>query len=120
MSKNKIFLFCLLFVMVAPSLFSRGLSEKKQADWDTVKNGEKVQVSGHIRLVGNAPFSQFILTDETGRDWYFDQENPIPLNSFDQSEITVKGTARIKEMVLADGSKQEPRRILTDLEIISE
>ena len=77
-----------------------------------------VVVSGIVRLVGNSPFSEIVITGE-GRDWYIAREEESKLFDLQQETITVQGFETVRELKFASGISAGERRTLKDIEIIS-
>jgi hypothetical protein len=70
------------------------------------------EVAGRLRLVGNAPFEELLVTDEAGLDWYIEPERESDFQGFEQRTITVRGELEVVDMVLANGRRIGERRIL--------
>ena len=75
--KGKLVIFAVMLVVAAAALpvFAFGSRDKEPAanpDWTQVKEGDRVIVSGKIRLVGSAG-QQLVLTDSSDKDWYVDE-----------------------------------------------
>ena len=111
-------LFALCFLIPA---FSRGRAEKvKEADWENVKNGATVRVSGRIRRVGNEPMTSLVITDADDKDWYLDEEGEKLLRMGEQRTVHVKAVVELKEMVLANGKRLNAKRILTGVAVLDQ
>jgi hypothetical protein len=81
-----------------------------------VRGGDWVELEGRIRLVGAEPFTDLVLTDGAGQDWYL--EGPGTLRSFEQRTVKIRGRVKLREMVLANGRRQGLRRSLSDLKLL--
>ncbi len=86
--------------------------------WARAEAGEIILVAGTVRLVGNEPLTALVLTDADGKDWYLDEEGKKLLMPFLQKPALVRGKVALKEMILANGTILESRRILTEVEIV--
>lgn len=112
---------CALLFAAALLLPARasGLFEGKayKADWEKAATGQRVELSGTVRLVGNEPFSEFVVTDSEGRDWFIDAESAPLLRGLEHRPVRVTGTVERRAMTLANGKKLEDRRILQKLTV---
>jgi hypothetical protein len=108
--------FCLL--LCAGALFARGGSDRANADWATVKDGQKVFVSGTLRLVGSGIFNEYVITDARGNDWYVESSARESVRKYEQRTIAVEAVAKREGMTLADGKKLEDRRVLVNVRVI--
>lgn len=100
---------------------SAGLSAEELqpgTDWVTVTAGSKVLIHGRIRLIGNEPFSQLILTDDAGKDWYVSDDDRPRLRNLEQRRVSLTAEVEIKPMILANGKHMEDRRILKNIELV--
>jgi hypothetical protein len=80
--------------------------------------GQAVEVSGRVRLVGSASFPELVLTDRQNRDWYIDEASQKILEPHEQGMVTVRGTLVVQKMILADGRVLGTRRILTGVSLV--
>jgi hypothetical protein len=85
--------------------------------WDA-RAGQTVEVSGRVRLLGNVPFTELVVSDDTGHDWYIDAESREALAGLEQQTVTISATLSLQAMTLADGSRLEDRRVLSKVVII--
>jgi hypothetical protein len=85
---------------------------------DGAAAAETVLVRGRVRLVGNSPFTELIITGEDGGDWYIDRGERKLLEGYQQRIVTVRGRAETREITLANGKHLETRRILRDLSLV--
>lgn len=116
-SMKRLGLAMLCMAVLCAAAFAGGKKEITSVDWKSVESGDKVTVTGRIRVVGNEPFTELVITDGEGRDWYVDEEERVALSGYEQKTIRVKGTVTRKEMILADGRKLEDRRIMSKIKI---
>jgi hypothetical protein len=77
-----------------------------------------VEITGRVRLVGNEPFPELVLTGEDGRDWFIAEEDRAVLSAYEQRTVTVRGRVSLREMILANGQRLESRRILSGLTLV--
>jgi hypothetical protein len=75
-------------------------------------------VTGRVRLVGNAPFAELVITDANEQDWYIDTDSRSVVASYEQRVVTVRGTLELLDMVLANGRRIGVRHILRDVQLI--
>jgi hypothetical protein len=95
------------------------VGERSRADREAeAPEGQQVEVSGRVRLVGSASFPELVLTDTRDRDWYIDGASREVLEAYEQRTVTVRGTLTLQKMILADGRVLETRRILTGLSLV--
>jgi hypothetical protein len=71
-----------------------------------------VEVTGRVRLVGNVPFVELVITDANEQDWYIDTDSRPVLVTYEQRIVTVRGTLELLDLVLANGRRVGTRRIL--------
>ena len=122
---------CLLFP--APPVFSLGRRDKPSPDppqaglpfppsvsgpEGLVYDGDRVELTGRVRLVGSEPFPDLVLTGEDGGDWYLEGSDRQALRSREQQSVRVRGRVELREMVLANGRSLGFRRFLRDVEIL--
>jgi hypothetical protein len=62
--------------------------------------------------VGNEPFTELVLSDDDGNDWYIDRESRKSLERYQHQELTLRGEAEYREIFLADGRRLGIRRCL--------
>ncbi len=93
--------------------YLRSVEVRTNPDWHEVREGERVEITGRLRLVGSASFNDLVLTDNAGRDWYVDDSEREKLASYEQQVVTFRAIVKRKEIVLANGKKLPDRRVLT-------
>jgi len=86
--------------------------------WDSAVTGQIVELSGKVRRVGNEPFTYVVLSDSGGKDWYPDDAGLVLLKPYEQRMVHVRGKLSLKELILANGKKLTPRRILIEITIM--
>jgi hypothetical protein len=94
-------------------------SQAEPSPYDTAVQGQLVEVTGIIRVVGNEPFSELVITEEGMQTWYIEEESKALLGGYQQRNITIRGTVELQEMILANGRHLETRRILKGISLIS-
>jgi hypothetical protein len=97
---------------------------KKDAAPDTVREspniteGQVVEVTGLVRLIGNEPFPRLVITGSDGTDWYVSDSDQQAIAACQQQTVTVQGTVRLAEMTLANGVSLGTRRILHGVTVL--
>jgi hypothetical protein len=76
-----------------------------------------VQVTGRVRLVGNEPFTELVITGEN-RDWYIEKDEADKLNELQQRTVTVEGIQTVTTLYWAIGLPAGTRYSLKDIRII--
>src|SRR6056297_1251442 len=93
--------------------YGRSAEVRTNPDWQDVSEGERVEITGRLRLVGSASFNDLVITDDAGRDWYVDDSERKKLASYEQQVVTLRAIVKRREIVLANGKKLPDRRVLT-------
>jgi hypothetical protein len=88
--------------------------------YDTAVQGQLVEITGIIHLVGNEPFTELVITEEETQTWYIKEESRAILARYQQRNITIRGRVELQEMVLANGRHLGTKRILKDISLISQ
>jgi hypothetical protein len=109
---SKFFLAVFLIIAAAGGLAALG-----QKDEEFPKG--KITVSGRVRLVGTAIFSQLVITDDKDRDWYVEGEDRKKLSRMEQRTVKVKGTTEYEDIILANGENVGVRRFLRKITIVN-
>jgi hypothetical protein len=86
--------------------------------WARGQADNTVEVTGRVRLVGNAPFAELVITDANEQDWYIDTDSRPVVAAYEQRVVTVRGTLELLDMVLANGRRIGVRHILRDVRLI--
>jgi hypothetical protein len=110
MKKSKLSM--VLSVLAFFTLISAGKQEDQEYPQGTV------EITGRVRLVGTALFSNMVITDSRDRDWYLENEDRKKLSSLVQRELTVRGKPEYRDIIMASGEKAGIRRYLRDIEIM--
>jgi hypothetical protein len=87
--------------------------------YEQAAEGQVLTVTGTVRLVGNEPFTELVLTDGAGNDWYVAEEGRSLLVPWQHRPVTVRGKVRLLEMVLANGRVLGKRRIIMAPELLT-
>jgi hypothetical protein len=111
----------LVVAVTALPMFAFGSRDKEPAanpDWTQVKEGDRVIVSGKIRLVGSAASNSLVLTDSSDKDWYVDEAEREKLALMEQREATLSAVVRLDPIKFADGTELPDKRVLTGIELV--
>jgi len=114
MNRNIILMF--LFLCLAASLFAFGAKEKDSGN--PAPAVTVVQVTGVVRLVGNANFPE-LLIDNSKMLWYIAKDEMSKLHDFQYKTVTVEGEETVRELKFANGMSAGTRRELKNIKIIS-
>jgi hypothetical protein len=129
--KNRNLIVIVLLSVMSSMLFSFGQKDKDVENSASIgvaeeKSGklvppETIVVSGDIRLVGTALFSELVITDAEGHDWFIrDDEDKQKLSERKNLKVTVRGTPSYVETTLANGVSLGDRRFLQNITVIDE
>ena len=107
-------------IALLPLLFS--LAVFLQADGEEMdKSGAGqypiVQVTGLVRLVGNEPFTELVISTEDN-GWFIESSERYKLNNLQHRTVTVTGIENVIELTFASGVPAGERRTLRNIEII--
>ena len=102
--------------------FASGLSNREVRivsgeDASEARDGDRVEVEGRVRLVGSEPFSDLVITDDFGNDWYVAEDRGV-LGSLEQQRVIVQADIRRRRMTLANGRELGQRLELYDIVVI--
>ena len=114
MSIKTFVFFSLLFLCFAAQIFAFGNKEKKTEDTPP----KTVQVTGTVRLVGNANFPELIISN-SDNVWYIAEDEAGGLFNYQQRTISVEGEETTRELTLANGRPAGTRRELRNVKILS-
>lgn len=87
---------------------------------DALVSGQPVEITGKVRLVGNMPFPQLVITDSENLDWYIDEGEKKILAGFEQQTVKVRGTVELLEISLADNRYMGVRRLLRHITLLEQ
>ena len=105
---NRQFGLILFFLCLAAALYAGGGMEKNDI----------IQVTGRVRLVGNEPFSELVITSE-GNSWYIAKNDAHKLHDLQHRMVTVTGEETVMELTFANGRPAGQRRTLNNITIIA-
>jgi hypothetical protein len=121
------FVLALLFLGIAAVLPAWGRREKKNAaeqnnvtpnaGLSAVEQNPLVQVTGRVRLVGNEPFTELVITGQN-RDWFIEKNEMYKLRDLQQRTVTVEGIQTVTSLQWASGLPAGNRYSLKDIRII--
>ena len=124
----RVFFLALLFLGVAAALPALAKKETKtdvEQENVTLNTGiiameenPLVQVTGRVRLVGNEPFTELVITGEN-RDWYIEKNEQYKLRDLQQRTVVVEGIETVTSLYWANGLPAGNRYSLKDIRIIS-
>ncbi|MDR0909566.1 MAG: hypothetical protein LBM77_07350 [Spirochaetaceae bacterium] len=100
---------------------AQGNTDVAQSNTDAVQpkpQAAEIELTGMVRLVGNEPFTEYCITDDTGNDWYVDAESRPLFQGLEHKSVRVKGILENKPQILADGTRLRDKKILHNIEII--
>jgi len=109
MNKN---FFLVLFLCFAASLSALGAEEKDSGKVPVV------QVTGVVRLVGNANFPELQIRNSQ-TSWYIAKDEMKKFQDLQYKTVTVEGEETVKELFFANGTSAGTKRELKNVKIIS-
>jgi hypothetical protein len=77
-----------------------------------------LQIRGRVRLVGNMPFPQLVISDDE-HDWYLEGADEALLRGYEQRIVHVEGRPEYHDLILANGQKIGTRCLLRNIKIIA-
>jgi tRNA A37 methylthiotransferase MiaB len=113
---NNVFRFALLlfFFTLAQVLPACGEVE----EGNNAEQNELLQVTGRVRLVGNMPYAELVITGTDGQ-WHIDPRDDYKLRQLQQQIVTVEGTETVEFLRFASGIPAGERRTLENIRVIS-
>ena len=109
----KKFILLIIFILLTSALFAFGGREKDQKTDEPL-----VEITGTVRLVGSANFSEIVISNSDSI-WYVPKDEMEKLFDLQQRTVTVKGTESVHEMTFASGLPAGTRRELSNIIIVS-
>ena len=109
-SFHLVFFFCLAAALPALG----GKSDAESAS----ENDAVIQVTGVVRLVGNEPFTELVITG-LDHEWYIAENEKELFEHLQHRTVTVEGEETVIALMFASGLPAGDRRILSDIKIIS-
>jgi hypothetical protein len=85
---------------------------------DHLPKRQDVEIAGRVRLVGNVPFLELIVSDAAGQEWYVAPEEEDILSDYEQTTVKIRARYETKDIILADGKKVGEKRILHDIVLL--
>jgi len=113
---NRNFFLALLFLCFAASLSAFGAKEKDSGK--TAPAVTVIQVTGVVRLVGNANFPELQIKNSE-MSWYIAKNEMDKLHDLQHRTVTVEGEETVRELKFANGMSAGTRRDLKNIKIIS-
>jgi hypothetical protein len=104
--------FLVLFLCLAVSLSAFGAKEKDGG------KAPVVQVTGVVRLVGNANFPELQIVNAQGA-WFIERDEMNKLRDLQHKTVTVEGEETVMELKFGNGMSAGTRRDLKNIKIIS-
>jgi hypothetical protein len=108
--------FAVAALVCAVVIFANGVGDKQSAGAGA--GAGEIVLTGRVRLVGNMPFPEFVISEESGGDWHVVAEEMDKFKGLEHQTVTVSASYRIVDMILADGKKIGVRRILNNITIV--
>jgi hypothetical protein len=109
----------LSLILAAVPLTALGGTDSSARDQEAATDGEALllQIRGRVRLVGNMPFPQLVISDDE-RDWYLEGDDEALLRGYEQRIVSVEGNPEYHDLILANGQKIGTRYLLRNIKII--
>jgi tRNA A37 methylthiotransferase MiaB len=107
MNKLQFILTAVLVLCAAMPVHALGNKEKNSV----------IQVTGVVRLVGNASFSELVVTG-VNTEWYIAKADADKFHNLQHQTVTVEGEEKVIEMRFASGLPAGTRRELKNIKII--
>ena len=76
-----------------------------------------VQVTGKVRLVGNEPFTELVITGQD-RAWFIERSEGYKLRDLQQRTVTIEGIETVTSLQWASGLPAGNRYSLKDIKIV--
>lgn len=83
-----------------------------------VENQQFIKVSGIVRLVGNSPFTELVITGPDA-EWFIAADDRAKLHDLQQRAVTVEGIETVTELRFGNGLPAGTRRELRNIRIIN-
>jgi hypothetical protein len=100
--------YLLLLCVVVPALFGGGKKEMTN----------EITVNGRVRLVGNEPHTELVISDDAGTDYYIEKDDRALLAPYEQQRVTVRGRVSVQDLTLANGVSIGRRQTLHAIRLI--
>jgi len=112
LNARRYFIFFVFLIAFAPMVFSFGGREK------TKEPLAVIQVTGIIRLTGNANFPELIISNSEN-SWVIANEEMDKLHDLQYRMVTVEGEETVTELHFANGLSAGIRRELRNIKLIT-
>jgi len=86
--------------------------------WGNREKVNIVRVTGTVRLVGNEPFTEIVISNSDDV-WYIPRDERAKLTEYQHRTVTVEGEETVTELKFANGLSAGTRRELRNIRIIS-
>ena len=106
-----------ILLCLAVSLPASGRKDNKNNGVQD-ENGPVIRVSGSVRLVGNEPFTQLVISGQD-QQWYIERDDEPKLKDLQHRTVTVEGIETVVSLTFANGHPAGERRTLSKIKIIS-
>jgi len=77
----------------------------------------EVTVTGTVRVVGNMPFPELVITDSAGLDWFVDDKGKAALEKLQNQTVRVSGLLFKQNLRLANGRELGEKRLLREVRL---
>jgi hypothetical protein len=116
----------LSLILAAVPLTALGGADSSARDQEAAARGAAdsepllplLQIRGRVRLVGNMPFPQLVISDDE-HDWYLEGADEALLRGYEQQIVHVEGRPEYHDLILANGQKIGTRCLLRNIKIIA-
>ena len=123
---NKILRLFLLLLISAAALSAIGTKDENKTPVYDINDSEQniieqrtnVRISGRVRLVGNEPFSELVISGQEF-EWYVAKDDEHKLRNLQYRNVVVEGTETVRELIFANGVSAGLRRTISNIRIIS-
>ena len=112
LSARRYLLFSVFLFTLTPMVFSFGGKEKNKEPLNVI------QITGIVRLTGNANFPELIISDSE-KSWVIVKEEMNKLHDLQYRKVTVEGEETVKELHFANGLSAGLRRELRNIKLIA-
>jgi len=106
---NKFVFFTFFFLLCAAAVLPA---------WGNKERTNIVRVTGTVRLVGNEPFTEIVISN-SNNVWYIPRDEKAKFADLQHRTVTVEGEETVTEIKFANGTSAGTRRELRNVRIIS-
>ena len=86
--------------------------------WGRRERGPVIEVVGVVRLVGNGPFTELVITAQD-MEWFVEKEEEYKLRDLQQMIVTVEGEETVTSLTFANGMPAGEQRSLRNIRILA-